>query len=174
EEIRWSTGEALASLPQQFMAVAGFPRVAGCNDGSLILIDSPKLNEKAYVHRNGDHSINVIAVCGSDCEFFYVTARWPGSTHHSRVMKRSSLFTQWDENHWRHFPGALLLGDSGYPLLSWLMTPVVQAGANAVGSQSRHINFSDESDGEEDDDVPPETVQGKDVYSLLVRMFAEE
>ncbi|KAF2892760.1 hypothetical protein ILUMI_13412 [Ignelater luminosus] len=26
EEIRWPTGEALASLSQQFMAVAGFPR----------------------------------------------------------------------------------------------------------------------------------------------------
>ncbi|KAF2891217.1 hypothetical protein ILUMI_14956 [Ignelater luminosus] len=61
EEIRWRTGEALASLPQQFMAVAGFPRVSGCIDGSLILIDNPKLNEKAYVNRNGDHSINVIA-----------------------------------------------------------------------------------------------------------------
>ncbi|KAF2892589.1 hypothetical protein ILUMI_13581 [Ignelater luminosus] len=63
EEIRLPTGEALASLPQQFqfMAVAGFPRVAGCIDSSLILIDSPKLNEKAYVDRNGDHSINVMA-----------------------------------------------------------------------------------------------------------------
>ncbi|KAF2883265.1 hypothetical protein ILUMI_22907, partial [Ignelater luminosus] len=138
----------------QFMAVAG------CIDGSL----------------------NVMAVCGPNCE--------------------SSLFTQWDENHWRHFPGALLLGDSGYPLLSWLMTPVVQAGANAVGSQRylrRHKstrrliecafgqktleleeweldadNDISESDGEEDDDVPPGTVQGKDVHSSLVRMFAVE
>ncbi|KAF2891122.1 hypothetical protein ILUMI_15051 [Ignelater luminosus] len=213
EEIRWRTGEA--SLPQQFMAVAGFPRVSGCIDGSLILIDNPKLNDKAYVNRNGDHSIN------------------PGSTHDSRVMKRS-LFTQWDQNHWRPVPGALLLGDSDYPLLSWLMTPVVQAGANAVGSQRylrRHkttrrliecafgqvklkfqcLNYFrrkpevaseiilarvtlhsiqkrlgseeweldadngiNESDGEEDDDVPPETVQGKDVHSSLVRMFAAE
>ncbi|KAF2899954.1 hypothetical protein ILUMI_06233 [Ignelater luminosus] len=61
EEIRWPTGEALALLPQQFMAVARFPRVAGCIDSSLILIDSLKLNEKAYVDRNGDHSINVMA-----------------------------------------------------------------------------------------------------------------
>ncbi|KAF2889815.1 hypothetical protein ILUMI_16358, partial [Ignelater luminosus] len=96
EEIRWPTGEALASLSQQFMTVAGFPRIAGCIDGSLILIDSPKLNEKAYVDRNEDHSLNVMAVCGPNCEFFDITARWSGSTQDSRIMKRSSLFTQWE------------------------------------------------------------------------------
>ncbi|KAF2886078.1 hypothetical protein ILUMI_20094 [Ignelater luminosus] len=49
EEIRWPTGEALASLPQQFMAVAGFPRDAGC----IILIESPKLIEKACGQERG-------------------------------------------------------------------------------------------------------------------------
>ncbi|KAF2890933.1 hypothetical protein ILUMI_15239, partial [Ignelater luminosus] len=73
----------------------------------------------------------------------------------------------WDPNHWRLFPWALLLGDSDYPLLSWLMTPVVQAGANAVGSQRRER-------WRKDDDVAPGTVQGKDVHSSLVRMFAAE
>lgn len=121
EEVRWPTASVQA-IPQLFMRAANVPRVAGVVDGSLIKIDAPRDNEGAFVDRNGDHSINIMVVCGPNLEFFYASARWPGSVHDARVLRRSSLLQQW-ENGWRPFPHAVLLGDSGYGLRKWLITP---------------------------------------------------
>jgi len=91
------------------MNKGGFPNVAGCVDGTLINIDSPKSNEVAYVDRYGNHSLNCMMVCGADCTFYYANARWPGSVNDARVLRNSHLHARF-ENGWRPFPGALLLG----------------------------------------------------------------
>ncbi|XP_063226892.1 putative nuclease HARBI1 isoform X1 [Bacillus rossius redtenbacheri] len=121
EEVRWPT-ESVQAIPQLFMSVANIPRVAGVVDGSLIKIDAPHDNEVSFVDRNGNHSINIMVVCGPNLEFLYASARWPGSVHDARVLRCSSLSQQW-ENGWRPFPHAILLGDSGYGLKKWLITP---------------------------------------------------
>lgn len=124
-EVRWPTNGN--SISQDFIAAShvNFPRVAGIIDGSLIPIDAPHQNEAGFVDRHGDHSINVMVVCGPNLDFFYVNARWPGSVHDSRVLRRSSLSQQWDDG-WRPFPNAVILGDSGYSL-KWLITPNIPA-----------------------------------------------
>lgn len=139
QEVRWPDPPS-ANIAVKFLQYANFPRVAGCIDGSLIPIDAPTLNENAHVDRKGEHSINILVACGPSLQFYYASARWPGSVHDSRVLRNSSLYQQW-ENNFRPFPGAVLLGDSGYPLLPWLMTPIERPGVNAVGLQrylSRH------------------------------------
>lgn len=123
----------MINVVEKFYEKCNFPRVAGCIDGSLIPIDGPGARERAYVDRKGNHSLNAMAVCGPDLEFFYLSARWPGATHDARVLRRSSLFEEWEVNGWRPFPGAVLLGDSGYPLLEWLMTPITKPGVPQVG-----------------------------------------
>lgn len=125
EEVRWPT-ESVYAIPQHFMRVANFPRVAGIVDGSLIKIDAPHDDEAAFVDRNGSHSINIMVVCGPNLEFFYANARWPGSVHGARVLRCSSLAQQWD-NGWRPFPNAVILGDSGYGLRRWLISPNIPA-----------------------------------------------
>ena len=52
---------------------------------------------------------------------FYINSICPGSANDSRVLRNSPLFETF-ENGWRPFPDAVLLGDSGFPLLDWLMT----------------------------------------------------
>lgn len=121
EEVRWPTVNALA-VPQMFMRYANFPRVAGVVDGSLVKIDAPHENEMAFVDRNGNHSINIMVVSGPNLEFFYASARWPGSVHDARVLRVSSLAQRWEDG-WRPFPKAVILGDSGYGLRKWLLTP---------------------------------------------------
>ena len=121
EEVRLPTTNT-ALIPQMFMRVANIPRICGIVDGSLFPIDAPHQNESAFVDRNGQHSINVMVVCGPNLEFFDASARWPGSVHDSRVLRCSTLAQQW-ENGWRPFTNGIILGDSGYGLRKWLITP---------------------------------------------------
>ena len=109
------------------MQYANFPRVSGCVDGVLFKIDAPTENESHYVDRKGNHSINAMMVAGPDLTFYYVSAKWPGSVADARVLRCSSLCTRW-ENGFRPFSNAILLGDSAYPLKTWLIPPLIGEG----------------------------------------------
>lgn len=74
QKVRWPT-EDLDSIPLRFMAVAGFPRVAGIIDGTLIPIDAPIINEAVYVDRKGGHSLNAMVVSGPDLQFYYASVK---------------------------------------------------------------------------------------------------
>jgi len=99
--------------------------VCGAVDGTLIKIDAPTENEADFVDRHGKHSINCMAVCGPDMQFYAIDAHWPGSTHDSRVLRNSKLFSDF-ENRRSPLPAGIILGDSAYPLRSWLLTPVIR------------------------------------------------
>lgn len=53
--------------------------------------------------------------------FTDVVARWPGSTHDSFVLRYSGIKQQFEDG---KYGDSIILGDSGYPLTSWLMTPI--------------------------------------------------
>ena len=124
KEIRWPE-ENPELIAQKFSTVSSvpFPNVAGLIDGSLIPMDAPKSHEEAYVDRKGRHSLNVLAVCGPNQEFYFLSAKWPGSVHDARVLRNSKLQEKWIEG-WRPFPNAVILGDSGFPLSDWLIPPL--------------------------------------------------
>lgn len=120
-------------IERQFYQKAGFPHVRGAIDGTLIYVDAPSQDEPIYVGRNNKHSINVLLVSGPNNEFYYVSAKSPGSFHDARALRISSLWQQWELRQWRPDgdANALLLGDSAYPLTMWLMPPVIRdANAN--------------------------------------------
>jgi hypothetical protein len=110
-------------LAKEFFDLGGFPSTAGCLDGTHVKITPPKEDEISYVNRHHEHSINVLAVCGPDLLIFYLNANYPGRCHDSHVLRQSSLWESFEVNGNRPFPGAVLLGDSAYPLKDWLMTP---------------------------------------------------
>ncbi|XP_054259823.1 putative nuclease HARBI1 [Macrosteles quadrilineatus] len=103
----------IVKVVKGFHAIAEMPLVIGCIDGTLINMDAPVLNEQQYVDRKNNHSTNCMVVCGPDYTFFYVSAR---------VLRNSTLYHRM-EGGWRPIEGGVLLEDSGYPLLDWLMTP---------------------------------------------------
>ena len=115
--------ENIMNVVEQFHGIAGFPQVIGCVDGTLIKIDRPTENEANFVDRFGNHSLNCMVVCGPDCSFYYVSARWPGSVNDARVLRNSSLNERM-EGGWRPIPGSVILGDSIYPLKDWLIPPL--------------------------------------------------
>ncbi|PIK50175.1 putative nuclease HARBI1 [Apostichopus japonicus] len=96
--------------------------VVGAVDGTLIGIHGCNYgpDEYVFVSRKGRHAINVQLICSAKYKIINVVARWPGSTHDSRILSESLVGIQFED----HQLQGILLGDSGYPLQPWLMTPI--------------------------------------------------
>ncbi|XP_046563455.1 putative nuclease HARBI1 [Haliotis rubra] len=111
-------------VKEGFHKLAGFPRVLGCIEGTLIPIQAPTGDEEpSYVCRKGYHAINAQAVCDDKLRFLNVVSRWPGATHDATVLSSSALGQHLEKNP----VDGWLLGDSGYPSRSWLLTPILEA-----------------------------------------------
>lgn len=54
--------------------------------------------------------------------FIDCIAKWPGSVHDARILRESDLFEAFEDEAQRPVKG-VLLGDSGYMLRDWLLTP---------------------------------------------------
>lgn len=66
-------------------------------------------------------------ICDSNLKIIAINARYPGSTHDAAIWQMSNI-CQHLRN--KYFTGNLnewLLGDSGYPLQPWLLTPIQNA-----------------------------------------------
>ena len=113
--------ENLLETNRQFFELRGFPNVSGAIDGTHIPIQSVggPLAE-CFRNRKGHFSINVQCVSDTNLKFMDAVVRWPGSTHDSRILDNSNVNYRFDNG---LIPG-LLLGDAGYALKTWLMTPL--------------------------------------------------
>ena len=107
---------------QQFYDYVKLPRVVGCIDGTHVKIKKPSNDAHAYINRKGVASINIMLVCGLNLQIYYSLVKYPGGAHDSYILNNSQLCANWTENP----PNGWLLGDAGYPLKRWLMTPVTQ------------------------------------------------
>ncbi|KAL2077820.1 hypothetical protein ACEWY4_027324 [Coilia grayii] len=132
-----STPDDIARTTQVFHGVAGLPRVIGVIDGTLIPVARPSENEPIYLCRKGFPALNVQVVCDHRGVFTDIVARWPGSTHDAYVWANSALCQVAEGG---GFGGCWLLGDSGYPLRPYLLTPFQQPNTAAEARYNRvHI-----------------------------------
>ncbi|KAJ8917027.1 hypothetical protein NQ315_012945, partial [Exocentrus adspersus] len=120
----------------KFHNVARFPRVIGLVDGTHIKIQSPG-GDDAEIYRNkkGYFSINVQVTCDADLKLQDVVARWPGSAHDSTMFINSHLRFRFENG---EFPNSFLIGDSGYALKNYFLTPL----ANPVTRSEQLYNES--------------------------------
>ena len=116
--------EELSEVKRKFYDIARFPSVVGAIDGPHIPILNPSSdNDRLYINRHGYPSINVQAVCNADLMFTNIVAKYPGSVHDSFIFCNSGIFELFESKEISGY----LLGDSGYPLKGYLMTPIPNA-----------------------------------------------
>uniref|UniRef100_A0A673IH05 DDE Tnp4 domain-containing protein n=1 Tax=Sinocyclocheilus rhinocerous TaxID=307959 RepID=A0A673IH05_9TELE len=130
--VRLPTQEEATRTKDKFRRDSGIPGIFGCIDGTHVRIQAPSKNEYLFVNRKGFHSINVQVVCDANMKLIDVVARWYGSSALAQMCEEGRL-------------SGIMLGDSGYPLNKWLMTPVMvprteqERQFNYVHSRTRSI-----------------------------------
>lgn len=113
---------ALTKTRCDFYKIAKFPKCVGAVDCTHVKIQSPGGNNaESYRNRKGYFSINVQCVCNPQLEITNIVARWPGSTHDSTIFNMSVLRQRFER---REFGENFLVGDSGYGIKSYLITPL--------------------------------------------------
>ncbi|KAH3730466.1 hypothetical protein DPMN_056454 [Dreissena polymorpha] len=110
--------EERQAIKLEFYQKSRIPGVIGAIDGTLVPIIGPHENEEVFRSRKGFHALNVQAVVDTKTIFRDVVSRWPGSVHDSAIFNNCGL-KQYLETQ----QVGCLLGDSGYGLKTFLLTP---------------------------------------------------
>ncbi|GLV40088.1 uncharacterized protein CBL_03764 [Carabus blaptoides fortunei] len=123
---------------KEFRKKKGLENVIGAIDGSHIPIKRPKEHDVDYVNRKGWHSIVLQGTVNEKKIFIDVSCGEPGSLHDARVLRKFALYAQATtiRNFFRQY---LLLGDSAYPSLPWLVPPF---GDNGHLSQNQLVCYT--------------------------------
>ncbi|XP_042882922.1 putative nuclease HARBI1 [Penaeus japonicus] len=116
------TRDEIQKTKQDFFAIKGFPNVLGAIDCTHIPIKPPR-QEHIYLNRKRVHSLNVQVVSDAHMKILSFSAKFPGSVHDSYIWNDSNLRRHFLEQQFGH---SYLLGDSGYPLETCLMTPLAE------------------------------------------------
>ena len=116
--IRFPTnGTAIRKNQEGFFCSCQIPRHCRCN-----YTRHPHPNHShTRVIRHHYHSINKLVVFYYNSQIIDIVAKWPGSTHDSRILNESALRVLFEQN--LLSVHTHLLGDSGYPSKQWLLTP---------------------------------------------------
>jgi DDE superfamily endonuclease len=87
-----TTVEHQARVKQGFYAIAGFPNVLGCIDGTHIHMKRPpREHPEQYMNRHHRFSMNVMAVCDSEKRFLNLYADFPGRNGDAHIWANSQL-----------------------------------------------------------------------------------
>lgn len=123
--ITFPTDEAEKNeIKMAFFEKTGFPGIVGCVDGTHVRIIAPPSNlQHIYYNRKGFHSLNVMLVCDHKLRIRYVDSNNPGSNHDSFIWSKSTLDRELSNRYQNGERNTWLLGDAGYPLKPYLITP---------------------------------------------------
>ncbi len=137
--IKWPQHGEFPSIFQGFNAKSPHlpPLVAGAIDCREIPIITPMEDACSYFNRKQFHSIKLQAIVDHTTKFIDVFVGWPGRSHDSRAFMNSPIYDLFDNNPQVLLPQSFILGDSAYPLKTYLMTPFRHTAAT---QQQRRYN----------------------------------
>ncbi|KAI8116175.1 putative nuclease HARBI1 [Lucilia cuprina] len=135
------TPEEEPDTKQHFYSKYGIPGIIGVVDGTHVRIKSPKSEERhLYYNRKGYYSLNVMIICDQNMVINFVDARQPGANHDSFIWKNSVVDKYLRNEFNRGKVNSWIIGDSGYPLLPYLMTPYRTINSNEQGNQNMQMH----------------------------------
>ncbi|XP_050316916.1 putative nuclease HARBI1 [Bactrocera neohumeralis] len=137
----------LSECTKSFVEKYKIPGVIGCIDGTHFGLQKPTVNEHMFFNRKGYHSLNSMIICDHEYRILAIDSKYGGAAHDSFVWKHSAqrkfLEEQFNQNNVKN---VWLLGDSGYPLEPWCLTPFrnpeegsTQARFNEAHSKARCV-----------------------------------
>ncbi|XP_055850460.1 putative nuclease HARBI1 [Episyrphus balteatus] len=126
---------------EYFVEKYGIPGVIGCIDGTHIALQRPTENEHMFFNRKGYHSLNAMIICDHEYKILAVNSQYGGAAHDSFIWKHSDQ-RKYLEGQYRSSPSrsAWLLGDSGYPLEPWCITPYRSPGEGSSESTFNEVH----------------------------------
>jgi hypothetical protein len=134
-----NTAAEISEIRNGFKRIGKIPDAIGAIDGSHIPIKAPHLFPVDYFNRKGFYSIVLQAVVDHKKKFLDICVGWPGSTHDSRILVNSNLYNKFNNQNnlaSNHFNNKYILGDGGYPNLSWLIVPYKDIGRGLTQQQA--------------------------------------
>lgn len=114
--------EEMETEAKKFYEISAFPKVIGTIDCTHIPINSPGgTDAETYRNRKQVFSLNVQVITSADMYITNIVARWPGSSHDSHIFNSSVIKGRLEHG---EFAGFWLLGDKGYAVKPYLLTPL--------------------------------------------------
>ncbi|XP_067614157.1 putative nuclease HARBI1 [Eurosta solidaginis] len=119
-----STVDEQDAVKQIFYSATGFPGCIGAIDCTHVKIKKPAADiENCYINRKGLFSKNVQLICDYNLPILAGNARFGGSTHDAFIWENSLCKDFLERQYSLGANTSWLIGDSGYPLQPWLITP---------------------------------------------------
>ncbi|XP_054729293.1 putative nuclease HARBI1 [Anastrepha obliqua] len=115
-----------------FVEKFGIPGVIGCIDGTHVALIKPFENEHLFFNRKGFFSINAMIICDFDMIIRAVDATRPGASHDAFVFSMSSAKHYYLSQYEAGDRGSWLLGDSGFGIEPFLLTPYRNLGPRSA------------------------------------------
>ncbi|XP_017463614.1 PREDICTED: putative nuclease HARBI1 [Rhagoletis zephyria] len=113
-----------------FYSKFGLPGIIGAVDGTHILTIWIK-DEHLFFNRKLKHSINAMAICDHKMYIRAVNGVYGGAAHDSHVWSLSNERQHMKAQYQNGDKSSWIIGDSGYPLDPWLLTPYRNAEENS-------------------------------------------
>ena len=124
---------------------------AGSIDGCHFPVRPPASNHTDYYNRKGWYSVLLQGVVDQNYLFTDICIGWPGSVHDARVLANSCIYKKASQKqilcgkeinvHGTRVP-TFLVGDSAYPLSTWLMKPFPHSSHLTASQKSYDYHLS--------------------------------
>ncbi|KAL9235280.1 hypothetical protein vseg_010053 [Gypsophila vaccaria] len=155
QHLQWpSNDEELTHIKSKFEKIRGLPNCCGAIDITHIPMCLPVTDpaNKVWLDHQKKHSMLLQAVVDPDMRFRDIVTGWPGKLSDSCVLK-SSNFSKLCEKGTRLNGKSIVLpegseireyivGDSGFPLLPWLITPYKGKGLSKTEDDFNKRHFA--------------------------------
>eukprot|EP01018_Ginkgo_biloba_P020532 Gb_33567 [translate_table: standard] len=134
QHLKWPDTSEMEEIKAKFEYIQGMPNCCGAIDSTHIVMSLPSVEASTVWHdHESNYSMVLQAIVDADMRFRDIITGWPGSLNDFRLLRNSGFFklcesgqrlngTVKDLTHGSQIR-EYIVGDMGYPLLPWLITP---------------------------------------------------